>query len=579
MLRIRLGLRAAAIAVVLTLVGAGCQQANPSSIDLIEHADEVEQVAQDPTPPDRPATTEPLEPRSTEPPVPTVVPSPSATASVVEPTAPPTVTVPTATPVPTSTPEPISDPLEAALRLSTLEAVACPAVAQASAVDCSIARVPLDAVNPTADAMIELMVARVDNGDRSGSGPVVFLQGGPGVGSVYRAPSFVGSDHDLVLFDQRGTGFSSPKLNCPEVEGLWEGQFSDDPNVRLTNEAESFFGAYEVCHGRLVAEGISLDAFNTTATANDVELLRRLFEYDQWSIWGISYGTRLGLTIMRDHPDGVRAAVLDSVVPFEVDFFATIPENGFRAIAALDAACDNGTCAEEHGDFLTNLSNLALALEEEPAVVTVTRASGATFPFRVDGSALVNMVFTQLYSTSALTSLPRQISRSDFGGLNELAARYVTARDPDRFDLSNGLYYSTWCREEFPFHDETRDDTFLAEIEELFGAAVDDALGSTGVDRVCQIFSVESASSIDDSPIQSEIPTLVFAGSFDPITPPAWSRQVADALANAIFVELRDHGHGMTTRCPVSIRITFLANPTAVPDTSCATETGGPAFE
>ena len=425
------------------------------------------------------------------------------------------------------------------------------------------------------------MVALVDNGDPNGIGPVVFLQGGPGVGAITQAPRFVGAAHDLLFVDQRGTGYSAPKLDCPEVDALWEAQHSDDVAVRLPDDSgATLHAAYGECATRLRAEGIEFEDFNTTTAAVDIELLRQLFGYDQWSLWGISYGTRLGLTIMRDHPAGVRAAVLDSIVPFEVDFFATIPENAFRAIRALDVACEADSCVDDHGDFLDNLSALVLRLNDEPVVVTATRpGSGTTFPFRVDGQELINMVFTQLYSTRSLRSLPRQIARADFGGLDEMVATYVSRRDPTQLDLSIGLYYTTWCREEFPFYDETVDDALLDELEPLFGDAAADSLSSDGVDTLCAIFSVEPGATLDDEPLVSDIPTLVFAGAFDPITPPDWSQQVAAALLDVTYVEMPDHGHGMATPCPTRIRVAFLIDPSAPPDTTCVAEAMPPDFE
>lgn len=519
----------------------------------------------------------------------------AATPTPAEPVQPTPTSVPIAepTPEPVATPEPTAteDPAPAVtpgvspvavadlLVLSTLRGVECPSDVAAGQVTCSVATIPLDVDRPVVGENVEVMVALVDNGDPNGVGPVVFLNGGPGVGTITQARNFVGASHDVLFVDHRGTGYSNPKLDCPEIDDLWEAQFSDDPAVRLPDDGP-LTAAYGACGARLAQQGIDFDHFNTRSAAVDIELLRQLFGYDQWSIWGISYGTRLGLTIMRDHPHGVRAAVLDSVLPFEVDFFATIPENGLRAITALDQACDNDRCASDHGDFFTTLAELVVELNETPIVVPATRpGSGEQFPFRVDGEQLVDLVFTQLYSTRALPSLPRQISRAEFGGLEEIVASFVTRRDPTQFDLSIGLYYATWCREEFPFYDESTDDDVLRQLEPQFGTAVADALSSDGIDVFCEAFTAEPAPAVEDEPLASEIPTLIFAGSFDPITPPSWSRQVAEQLPNSFYVEMANHGHGMSTSCPVSIRLAFLIEPTTAPETTCADQTGAPDFE
>ncbi|MEM7096108.1 MAG: alpha/beta fold hydrolase [Actinomycetota bacterium] len=429
--------------------------------------------------------------------------------------------------------------------------------------------------------MVELSVAFVDNGDPSGAGPVVFLQGGPGVGAVQGAARFVGSQVDLVLFDQRGVGGSTPKLACPGVDALWPRERSAGPDRVADAQVLS---AYQTCADDLRSAGIDLNDFNTTAVAADVELLRRLLGHEQWSLWGISYGTRVGLTVMRDHPDGVRAAVLDSVVPFEIDFFATLIDHASRSIEALSDACSMDDCEAAHGDFADTFAALVARLEAEPVIIETTRpVSGEPLSYRVGGAELVEIVFSQLYSRQLLRSLPRQVSRADFGGLEEMVRGFVARRDPERLDLAIGLYYATWCREEYPFHDPLIDDAAATRLGEQWGQAVGDAfgsaLGTSAIDALCDSFAVEPAPILDDQPIDSDIPTLVFAGALDPITPPAWSRSVADALSDAIYVEFADHGHAMSTRCPGQIQVDFLRDPSAELDLACALTAGGPIFD
>ena len=555
---------------VIALVASACRSGTTSS-RTADAAEGDSAVAQ---------TSAPTAAPTAAPPTPTADrPDESELPAETEPTATPNP-APPATPAPTATPEPVPLDMDALFAESSLEPVDCPTVAAASRVTCSVATVPRDVDSPRSGETVELMVAWVDNGDPNGVGPVVFLQGGPGVGSIQNAPNFVGASHDVLFVDQRGTGFSTPKLACPEVDDLWQSQLTNDENERVAKTSPTVTNAYFDCAERLTQSGIDFDHFNTRAAATDIELLRRLFGYDQWALWGISYGTRLGLTVMRDHPQGVSAAVLDSVVPFEVDFFATIPQHGLRSIEALDAACDAERCATDHGDLYENLAALVLRLDAEPAVVEVTRpGSGTTFPFRVDGEELLNMVFTQLYSTRSLRALPRQVSRADFGGMEEMVNLYVARRDPASLDLSIGLYYSTWCREEVPFYDASLDDALVRELESDFGPAFAASLSSDGSDIFCDAFAVSPSPPVDNQPLNSDIPTLVFAGAFDPITPPAWSRQVADQLTNSTYVELANHGHGMSTSCPTSIRVAFLADPSAPVDSSCAANTGPPDFE
>ena len=61
--------------------------------------------------------------------------------------------------------------------------------------------------------------------------------------------------------------------------------------------------------------------------------------YDKINLYGISYGTRLALTALRDVPQGMRSVVIDSVYTPQADLYAQMPVNGARAIEAMFKAC------------------------------------------------------------------------------------------------------------------------------------------------------------------------------------------------------------------------------------------------
>ena len=175
-------------------------------------------------------------------------------------------------------------------------------------VTCGVLTVLEDRAQPNGNT-VELAVAIIAPQNATPDPiPVIYLEGGPGDAPLITTDDFlkysIVQDHTLILFDQRGTGFSQPSLNCPEIETS-EG---DDP--------------VKACHDRLVSEGVNLQMYNSAASAADVADLAAALGYDKVTLWGISYGTKLGLTILRDHPDIVQSAVLDSVYAPETDDLA-----------------------------------------------------------------------------------------------------------------------------------------------------------------------------------------------------------------------------------------------------------------
>ena len=83
-----------------------------------------------------------------------------------------------------------------------------------------------------------------------------------------------------------------------------------------------------------------------------------------------------------------------------------------------------------------------------------------------------------------------------------------------------------------------------------------------------------------NAPVSSELPALVMAGSYDPITPPAATRAVADRLPNATFLLVEPGGHSVVQHddCVVGIGLTFLDDPATPPDTSCVAAIPPPAL-
>ena len=170
--------------------------------------------------------------------------------------------------------------------------------------ECGYLTVPENRSDPNS-ATIDLAVAivRVDN---PASDPIIYLAGGPGSSAIDEFVSAPESwdinqflyGSDLILLDQRGTGYSYPTLNCWEMEQAAENSISD-------------YDAAVACHDRLVSDGIDLTAYNSAESAADVEDLRIALGYDTWNLFGISYGTRLALEVMRDYPDGIRSVIID----------------------------------------------------------------------------------------------------------------------------------------------------------------------------------------------------------------------------------------------------------------------------
>jgi len=80
--------------------------------------------------------------------------------------------------------------------------------------------------------------------------------------------------------------------------------------------------------------------------------------------------------------------------------------------------------------------------------------------------------------------------------------------------------------------------------------------------------------------MESDIPALIFAGYYDPITSPEWARRAAKTLSSSNLYEFANMAHGVmrSDECALNIGLQFLDDPTAEPDATCMQGSGEISF-
>jgi pimeloyl-ACP methyl ester carboxylesterase len=417
--------------------------------------------------------------------------------------------------------------------------------------------------------------------------PIVYLEGGPG-GHALETMSYTFNERfapflknrDFIVFDQRGTGYSEPALDCPEIIDFTYDILDQD----LSPEEYSAMGNEMLlsCHDRLVGEGINLAAYNSAESAADLSDLRIALGYEEWNLFGISYGTRLALTAMRDFPDGIRSAILDSTYPLQLNIYDELPVNLDRALDVFFEGCTaNPICSKEYPELETVFWEMVDQLDESPITFPVTHAlSGETYEVLMDGDSLISFIYQSLYSTEVIPLLPKVIFEVRDGNYTTLAlleGSYLANTEL----VSTAMQYSVQCNEEVSFITPEELDEVYNTYPELQGIFYELADTEESICATCQNWESEEADPIENEPVYSDIPTLILAGEYDPITPPSWGQIAAETLPSSYYFEFPGVGHGTSVSgkdCPVNIALAFLDDPTSQPDTTCLNEMVGPTF-
>jgi pimeloyl-ACP methyl ester carboxylesterase len=447
-------------------------------------------------------------------------------------------------------------------RTADYRATRCPVTMPSDrASECGYLTVPENRASGSEDT-IELAVAiAYSTSSAARSDPVVYLEGGPGIGGI--GAIFGGDlpfasilrDRDLIVFDQRGTGFSRPALGCPELD---------------TADGETFASAVGQCAERLRGEGIDLSAYDSAENAADLETLRLALGYETWNLYGISYGSRLALTALRDQPGALRSVAIDGVMPPHEDFFGDLAPNAERAFellftsCAADAACDSTFPA-----LAVDFQSTSDALTRDRPNITLDDGT----ELALTGQFFIEVLFRLLYSRQDLKYVPAIISqtfRGDYGVLTEIAS-ILTESQEQR--LSYGMYLSVLCADEAPF-------TSVEELARKSAAVAPVYRGFSDptIFDACRALGVEAARSTENEPVVSDVPVLVTSGEFDPITPPRYGDSAAAHLSQSHVFTLRGEAHGASASpCGQRLLASFLEAPDS-PDGSCVEGLGAPDF-
>ncbi|MEW9837662.1 alpha/beta hydrolase [Mesorhizobium marinum] len=183
--------------------------------------------------------------------------------------------------------------------------------------------------------------------------PLVYLHGGPGTGNLEGLRGFAKvfdkfrQNRDVIMFDERAAGLSGHSTTCYEAlttNILDIARKTAEATTQKDGDTSPSKLAAD-CISELRASGIDLAKYNTYENALDVRAVVTALGYESYNLYGISYGTKLALEVMRSVPEGVRAVIIDGVAPPSVHLYDTLAQPGSEAVTfLLDQCRTNPAC-------------------------------------------------------------------------------------------------------------------------------------------------------------------------------------------------------------------------------------------
>lgn len=428
---------------------------------------------------------------------------------------------------------------------------------------CDTVPVPLDR-SGAVPGTVNLAARIAPASDAPALGTVLFLAGGPGQAATPELPSLAANfrallpNYNLLTFDQRGTGRSSP-LRC--------GAF-DSPR------RESETKAAARCGRQL---GAVRNFFRTSDSVDDVEAVRAAIGGPPLAVYAVSYGGRVAGEYVRRYPGAVTRLLLDSPTsllgtdPLDLQRIDTLPR-------LLRALCARKACPFTKSS-VRDLSRLATRLRKRPLRGRVFNSRGRARRVGLSLSDLYALTITSDLAASLRAQLPSAY-RSALEGdpaplLRTLAspglrAGVAQSEKVERLNFVTGT--ATLCAESpFPWSpasapDRGRDRLLNQRVAQLgsrafrpFGPRV--AVGIGTVTPSCLRWpSVTPPAPV--RPSGPSAPTLVLSGLEDFRTPIENARAVAAGYPNARLLPIPYAGHSVVgsdpSGCAAFAAFTFL---------------------
>jgi pimeloyl-ACP methyl ester carboxylesterase len=437
------------------------------------------------------------------------------------------------------------------------------------AFECGRTEVPISYDEP-GGATLPLFLVRVVMAGQTGRiGSLVVNPGGPGasgadaaIGLALTLPEEVLSRFDVVGFDPRGVGLSTPVECIPD--GLKERIVAAEPRPTSDEQLDDAFAlAREVANGCADEYGDALGTFNTVDTARDMDRLREALGEEQLTYLGYSYGTTLGSTYAELFPDRVRALVLDAAVDPDIDERADAEAGAAGLEAGFDAFAQN---------CVGLIAGCPIGAEPRQFVEAVLgQAAQTPIPSSEPGETrqatpgvVITAIQAALYDTASWPQLAQSLAAAQQGdakGLFSLADSYSGRLEDGTYSNLFDANLAVNCADTDETFKESEVRGLAAEWNQkypLFGAGF-----ATGL-YTCSVWKADRTP-LPKRDAQGSAPILVVGNSGDPVTPLPGAQDMAKDLESGVLLVWQGQGHTAypKTDCVSAAVDAYLINLTA----------------
>jgi pimeloyl-ACP methyl ester carboxylesterase len=411
-------------------------------------------------------------------------------------------------------------------------------------VECGNIEVPFDYSDPDQGSFV-LYVKKhnaASPADRIGS--MMVNPGGPGFGGSSLADDaeyYFSQDlidrFDIIAWDPRGTGESTPAVDCVDT---FDEYFGLDSPPETPEEKQALIDASQAFNDKCAENsGTILPYISTRASAQDINSLRLALGEEKVSFFGFSYGSELGTTWATMFPETVRAIVVDGAVDPNA---SSIQEGmnqakGFEGqLATFLKQCSERTTCEFHnnGDAEAAFDKLVLDIDAKPLEVSKDRTP-------VTQGVLFTAVAQAMYSDYYWPQLSEALSAAQNGdgkGILQLYDDYYQRKADGTYGNELEAFLAISCLDDPGATSTNEVDSHI----EDFIAAAPRLGGNFAYGYSCALWPVEQANKVSITG-KGAGPIVVVGTTGDPATPLESTRKMAQGLEQGILIVVDANQH------------------------------------
>ena len=403
---------------------------------------------------------------------------------------------------------------------------------------CAYLIVPENRNNPTGKTIKLPFIVVESNNPNKRHDPVLYTAGGPGASSLggvrfIQEREFI-KNRDYIAFEQRGTWYAQPRLNCPEVSEAIKESYR-----KGLNRDSLVLEAVKACRKRLEAQGIDLSAYNTIENAADIEDLRETLHIDSLNLLGISYSGGLMLTVVRNFQAHLRSVVLDSPLPGFLNYEEFALSNINQALDHIFDNCERDSSNKAlYGNLRQQFRNYFISIAGQAFYFNYKEKDHSdSIRIRYTRNELIDVLTNDLSNNSRLKDLPFLITQL----IHDIHQPYIRHYFDDIFaagDNANGMRYSVYCSEQIAFANQS----IIDQENDLFPWLAGYRFNNV-THQICNCWNVKPEPPVVKTPVLSNIPVLLGAGDTDPWCRPIFIDFIHQYLPNSWRLLFTDKTH------------------------------------